>query len=159
MEMATIHLVQQFENTSIFQVANPDAYYVNHLSDYEHRLRRQTRNFTVAIEKASVLALNAFSGECRLVPTVLHNGQSHLALIPFFGGLPPNTTTLMKVESLGEGNSVVNRTTKAMQCMATACSLLKYFNRVIIGVNNAEDELIINEHVRRHSMLYLPTKF
>jgi hypothetical protein len=148
MEMATIHLVQQFENTSIFQVANPDMYYVNHLSDYEHKLRRLKRNFTYAIEKASILAFNAYSGECPAAPAVLHNGQSHLALIPFFGGLPPNTTSQMKVESLGEGNSVVNRTTKAIQCMATACSLLKYFNRVVIGVNNAEDEAIVTEHVR-----------
>jgi hypothetical protein len=41
----------------------------------------------------------------------------------------------------------VDASTKALQCMATVCSCLKYFGHVVIGVVRPEDKVIINNMV------------
>jgi hypothetical protein len=40
----------------------------------------------------------------------------------------------LTVKSIGQGNSLVSASTKALFAIATLCSNLKYFGRAVIGV-------------------------
>eukprot|EP01035_Chromulina_nebulosa_P017069 gene17069-22581_t len=92
-----------------FQLSDPDAYFVHHMSMYEHLVHK----------------------------------KEYIAIIPFYGGLPPNVTSDMSVKSIGQGNSLVNAETKALQCMATICSCLKYFGQVVVGVVRDDDRKLM----------------
>jgi hypothetical protein len=149
MEEASFALLQMTRITNTYQVSRPDHYYVNHLSEYEHKVRRKTHNVSLAVSRSAGMSASALAAEC--APAALAGRPPEavfLALVPFYGGLPPATdATNFKVGSVGEGNSVVNRTVKAWQGMATVCSLLKYYGRVVVGVSSAEDEAAMEEHV------------
>jgi hypothetical protein len=130
-----------------YQLENHDAYYVHHMSHYEHLLHRH-KNFHVALNRTHVLSEAAFQGECRpLQPPKFRRG--YLALIPFYSGLPPNVTRDLKVRSLGQGNSLVGPETKALQAMATVCSSLKYFGQAVIGVSTPKDQQLAHTFVSR----------
>lgn len=88
-----------------FQVADPDAYFVHHLSMYEHLLHRKV-GYDIAQNKTVILSKSAMKGECGSLK--IRSSQEYLALIPFFGGRPPNVTANLKVASLGQGNSLVS---------------------------------------------------
>ena len=125
-----------------FQVADPDAYYVHHMSMYEHHIHRKL-GFETAQRETLILSKAAQKGECnnlKVRPT-----SEFMALIPFFGGLPPGVTKdFSKVQSIGQGNSLVNASTKAMQCMATLCSTLKYYGHAVIAVvRDSDRELML----------------
>ena len=80
------------------------------------------------------------------------------------GGLPPNGTAHSS-DSLGQGNSKVRKllsfwgmivtlyflqvdaNTKALQCLATICSCLRYFGHVIVGVSRTSDRLLLVDKV------------
>jgi hypothetical protein len=139
-----------------FQVADPDAYYVHHMSMYEHHIHRK-QGFAAAQRETLVLSQAAMHGECgdlKIRPT-----NEYIALIPFFGGLPPGVTAdFSKVKSIGQGNSLVNASTKALQCMATLCSTLKYYGHAVIGVVRDSDRELMLEtidslapHIRAHT--------
>ena len=132
---------------SVYQVSRPDLYYVNHLSEYEHRMRSKTHNVNISITKSAIMSAAAIAHECSTIEYVTDNSIQYLSILPFYGGLPPNTSANLKVNSIGEGNSIVNRTVKTWQCMATVCSLLKYYNHVVIGVASGLDEEIIRHNV------------
>jgi hypothetical protein len=66
-----------------------------------------------------------------------------MALVPFFSGLPPNVTAGLRVESVGEGNSLMSADVKLRQLKATLCSVLRRFGQVVIGVANKEDRLLV----------------
>ena len=94
-----------FERSSLkFQVADPDAYYVHHMSMYEHLLHRK-HGYEVAQNKTSILSYAALKGECEGLN--ISSSLEYLALIPFYGGRPPNVTSDLKVKSIGQGNSLV----------------------------------------------------
>ncbi|KAJ1434638.1 hypothetical protein B484DRAFT_446535, partial [Ochromonadaceae sp. CCMP2298] len=73
-----------------------------------------------------------------------------LAVIPCYGGLPPNGST-HDSDSLGSGNSRADRASKLQQCMASACASLRYFGHVFLGVVREEDRLALVAMLRQPS--------
>lgn len=88
-----------------FQVADPDAYFVHHMSMYEHLLHRKV-GYDIAQNRTFILSQSAMKGECGSLK--IRPSQEYLAIIPFYGGRPPNVTAALKVTSLGQGNSLVS---------------------------------------------------
>jgi hypothetical protein len=102
-----------------FQVADPDAYFVHHLSMYEHLLHRKV-GYNIAQNRTLILSQSAMEGECGGLK--IRPSQEYLAIIPFFGGRPPNVTAELKVHSLGQGNSLVSILVfVALPCPAMMC--------------------------------------
>eukprot|EP00981_Chlorochromonas_danica_P008455 scaffold2193_cov179-Ochromonas_danica.AAC.34 len=127
------------------------------MSMYEH-LNHKAYGFETAHNKSIILASHAAQSECE----ALNNKQTrtrqkyypsnYLALIPFYGGLPPNVTKDLSVKSIGQGNSLVDASTKALQTLATTCSCLKYFGNVVIGVARLQDRILILDMLQRLSV-------
>lgn len=97
-----------------FQLSDPDAYYVHHMSMFEHLIHKK-HGFETAQNKTLIMSKAAYAGECSNVK--INTNQQYVALIPFYGGLPPNVTKDLSVKSIGQGNSLV-------------CNIL-YYNIVI----------------------------
>jgi hypothetical protein len=162
-----------------WQLSDPHAYYVHHMSMFEHLIHKKY-GFDSAKNSTQVMSDKAFLSECsahhhygsgmrkynandggnmsssldNMAHTSLHGTRKlkaktmeYLALIPFYGGLPPAVTQdFSKVNSIGQGNSLVKPSIKVLQCMATVCSCLKYFGHVVIGVAREYDlELVTNK--------------
>eukprot|EP01031_Cornospumella_fuschlensis_P030984 gene30984-37447_t len=144
MEAATFSLYDRAKLK--FQLSDPHAYFVHHMSMYEH-LNHKAYGFEVAHNKSIILAQSAVRGECGGLKVA--SGSRYLALIPFYGGLPPNVTKDLSVKSIGQGNSLVDASTKAMQTMATLCSCLKHFGTVIVGVTRNEDRALIEHTIQQ----------
>ena len=87
-----------------FQLGDPDAYYVHHLSMFEH-LNHKKHGFEVAKNKTLVLSQAAFEHECGNLSISV--SQHFVSLIAFYGGLPPGVTKDLAVKSIGQGNSLV----------------------------------------------------
>lgn len=87
-----------------FQLADPDAYYVHHMSMYEHFVHRK-EGFDEAQRRTLILSKAALAGECGNL--TVNDSTEFVSLIPFYGGRPPNVTADLKVNSLGQGNSLV----------------------------------------------------
>jgi len=144
MEQASYRLFATKSNA--YQLEDLDSYFVHHLSQYEHSIH-STHGFEKSTQKVGQLSRSAFDGECSKEEFQQIHNADYVALIPYYGGLPPNITSSMKVKSNGKGNSLVNDSIKSLQCMATVCSCLKYFGNVIIGVSNINDKNKINQMV------------
>lgn len=142
MEEATFTITRGIPN--IYQVDDFSMYFVNHLSQFEHESQK-AYGYDVAMNLTHEFSIAAANGECNSLN--ISTRQSLMAFIPFFGGLPPNTTTSHTVKSIGQGNSLARIDSKALQCMATTCSLLKFTSRVVIGVAREEDYTIITDMV------------
>lgn len=127
-----------------FQVSDPDAYYVHHMSMFEHLIHKKY-GFQTAKNRTHTMSTSAFRGEC-IDKLAISNTTEYMALIPFYGGLPPNVTEdFSQVKSLGQGNSLVDASTKVLQCMATVCSCLNYFGHVVVGVTRQADLNLLEE--------------
>jgi hypothetical protein len=127
-----------------FQLSDPDAYYVHHMSMFEHLIHKK-QGFQEAQNKTLIMSKSAIIGECGKHLSISTTTE-YLALIPFFGGLPPNVTAdFSAVKSIGQGNSLVSPSTKALQCLASLCSVLKYFGHAVIGTTRPDDRLLIEE--------------
>lgn len=125
-----------------FQVSDPDAYFVHHMSMFEHLIHKSS-GFESAKLKTNIMSMEAYKGEC-VYNLSISSTTEYIAFIPFYGGLPPNVTEdFSKVQSLGQGNSLVDASTKALQCMSTVCSCLKYFGHIVIGVARPQDLVLI----------------
>ena len=154
MEAASFNI---FDRSQLkFQLSDPDAYFVHHMSMFEHLLHKK-HGFEVAKNSTSVLSSAAFKGECGNLN--ISKTQEYLALIPFYGGLPPDVTAdYSKVQSIGQGNSLVDPSIKVLQCMATLCSCLRYFGHVVIAVARSDDRELIarmlnsmNPRIKKHT--------
>jgi hypothetical protein len=88
-----------------FHLENPDAYFVHHLSAFEHDLHK-SRGFDYAKNQTLKLTNAAVIGECSSL-SEKEFPTSMIAFIPFYGGLPPNVTADLTVKSIGQGNSLV----------------------------------------------------
>jgi hypothetical protein len=115
------------------------------MSMYEH-LNHKSYGFEVAHNKSIILASHAAAKECENL--YVDSRSPYVAFIPFYGGLPPNVTKDLSVKSIGQGNSLVDASTKALQTLATTCSCLKYYGNVVIGVTRNEDRNLILDMVR-----------
>jgi hypothetical protein len=152
MEAATFNVYDKAKLK--FQISDPDAYFVHHMSMFEH-LHHKKYGFEVAKNVTLMMSKAAFRGECgNLTTNGMTNETNYIALIPFYGGLPPNVTKDLSVKSIGQGNSLVDASTKGMQTMATVCSCLKYFGKVVIGVARYEDRDIIHDLVKSSCSRY-----
>lgn len=101
-------MIHRFDTAKLkFQLSDPDAYYVHHMSMYEHYLH-QKQGFGVAQNKTLILSKAAFAGECTNLN--VSKLRSAISFIPFYGGLPPNVTKDLAVKSIGQGNSLVTNT-------------------------------------------------
>lgn len=82
------------------------------------------------------LNISPSQGECgTLTP---NSDPRFMAFIPFFGGRPPGVqgsadNPNLKVHSIGQGNSLIKAEVKALQTLATICSVLKYFGQATVG--------------------------
>lgn len=125
-----------------FQIGDPDAYFVHHMSMFEHLIHRKY-GFQEAQNKTLIMSKAAVKGECGKNLSI-SNTTEFLSLIPFYGGLPPNVTAdFSAVKSLGQGNSLVDASTKVLQLFAAVCSCLRYFGRVTIGTARPEDRTLV----------------
>jgi hypothetical protein len=88
-----------------FQFVDDDAYYVNHLSRYEHFTHKKY-GFEKSENMTATMANAAMHGECNVANIKSYHSTS-LGLIPFYGARPPNVTANLQVKSLGQGNSLV----------------------------------------------------
>jgi hypothetical protein len=148
MEEASFSLM--LKSTHVFQLSDPDLYYVNHMSAYEHAVMHK-HGYEVAENRTMIMSQAAILSECSSLSTISHN--SFLSLIPFYGGRPPGVDENLKVQSLGQGNSLVAASTKALQCIATTCSVLTNFGGLaVIGVSNDRDRNILKNTVRLHTI-------
>lgn len=90
-----------------FQFRTPSAYFVNHMSAYEHATRRK-QGYNVSESKTLMFSNAAKTGECGAVRSDYN--RNTLAVVPFYGGLPPGVVgkskETMRVTSVGQGNSL-----------------------------------------------------
>lgn len=94
-----------------FQFFNESSYFVHHMSQFEH-FHRKKSGYTVSENLTSIYSNEALKGICMGVQRQTEDFQSSyhessIALVPFYGGRPPNVTADFKVNSLGQGNSLV----------------------------------------------------
>jgi hypothetical protein len=87
-----------------FQLADHDAFYVHHMSMYEHFNHRVVGQ-EIAHHRAEIMSEAAVAGECSNL--TVNDSEDFMSLIPFYGGLPP--TVNGTVNKLGEGNSLVRK--------------------------------------------------
>ena len=145
MEEASFSVLRRAKQ--IFQVVDEELYFVNHLSGYEHEvMRRSAGNFSDTEERALRLSREALAKECSSVASSLPL-NSTLSVIPFFSGRPPEVSEDLQVHSIGQGNSLVSPITKAMQCISTVCSTLRYFGTAIIAVTSSDDRALLQSVV------------
>ncbi len=77
------------------------------MSMYEH-LNHKKHGFDVSVNKTLRLSQAAFAGECEGLQ--VSRTKEYMALVPFYGGLPPGVNANRKVESIGQGISLVRFT-------------------------------------------------
>jgi hypothetical protein len=79
------------------------------MSAYEHATRKK-----FGYEKSESMTMefstSAVQAECLNIGQVHSHENSTIAMVPFYGGRPPNVTADLKVKSLGQGNSLVSWT-------------------------------------------------
>jgi hypothetical protein len=112
---------------------------------YEHHVHK-AQGFAEAKAKTLLLSTAAFAGECGNI-TVVEGNLSYFAVVPFYGGLPPDVDKDQKVHSLGQGNSLMEPGVKILQTMATVCSLLRHFGQAVIAVAQDSDRALVEETV------------
>ena len=114
-----------------YQLDDHNAYYVHHMSMYEHVLHKQ-QGFETAQNLTTILAQASYEGECAKLSPSTFSRRGYIGLVPFYSGLPPNVTAGLHVKSIGQGNSLVKEEVKLDWLMATTCSMLKYFGEVCV---------------------------
>ena len=112
MEAANWAVIDQA--TYNFQFRNESTYYAHHMSMYEHYTRK-VYGYEKSENMTAVMADAAMKGECHVDPPRDYHSNS-LAIVPFYGGRPPNVTADLKVKSLGQGNSLVSTRLTIMHC-------------------------------------------
>jgi hypothetical protein len=89
-----------------YQLRDENDYFVNHMSQYEHNTRKKF-GYEKAEKMVEEMSNAAVASECVAELTTRGYHNTSLAVIPFYGGRPPNVTADLKVQSLGQGNSLV----------------------------------------------------
>lgn len=129
-----------------YQLVDPFVYSVNHMSMFEHWAHKRS-GFGEAVKQSFIMSNASYYDQCFDPSYQASQATEFLALIPFYGGLPPNVTAGNMVKSIGQGNSLVNAETKALQAMAALCSMVKYFGQIVIGVANIDDRTLMLKEV------------
>lgn len=70
---------------------------------------RKKYGYAKSEEMTSQFSQSAVKAECSGIEHVTSHEMNALALVPFYGGRPPEVTADLKVKSLGQGNSLVSR--------------------------------------------------
>ena len=104
-----------------YWISNHRVFYVNHMSQFEHCIRR--KNFTSVMFEFTCLshAQSAEMGECNVLELPNSNvSKQTLVVMPFYPGK-------------WNGHSTTNADVKSHWGMATLCSTLRYFGSVVVG--------------------------
>ena len=113
-------------------------FFVNHLSDYEHRLAKQASvldQATVDLVAAMSAAEEARACHPRQQAQGSHHGRI-LGLVPFYpGGVGNDTET-------GNAHSLSSASTKAQWLRVVVCSLAEYMATVVIGTCSLEHQAL-----------------
>jgi hypothetical protein len=89
---------------------------------FEHLIHKKY-GFEEAKNRTLILSKAALAGECAHLQ--VSRSKEYLALIPFYGGLPPGVTKDLTVKSIGQGNSLVSGDSCVCFCpvgVLTLCS-------------------------------------
>lgn len=111
-----------YKASPAFQLGDKVAYYVNHLSEFEHKYTRR-RGSREARRATRVLSRSAFRGECA---NMTARDNAYVAVIPFIG-----------FKSVG--HSTADAHTKLLQLGATLCSCARWFGHAVVGVSREAD--------------------
>ena len=98
-------------------------FYVEHLSEYEHAVRRRARDPELLIRRQAEDAARACD-EPRAAADYPAGAAPPLVLIPFWGGLPEKNE---KGGSVGNAHSKVSVEEKLLQLRGVACSVRNTF--------------------------------
>ena len=122
-------------------------FYVEHLSEYEHAVRRRARDPEVLIRRQAEDAARACD-EPRAAADYPAGAAPPLVLIPFWGGLP---------QKGGNAHSKVSVEEKLLQLRGVACSVRNTFPgaALVVGVASAADEAYVAGAVNASEVLRL----
>lgn len=108
MEAANWHAMSASKKR--FQFRDAKDYFVNHMSAYEHGNRKKL-GYNESEAKTLIFSNAAKTGTCATPVMGNEFDQNTLAILPFYGGRPPgvkaDSSGLLKVTSIGQGNSLV----------------------------------------------------
>ena len=122
-------------------------FYVEHLSEYEHAVRRRARDPEVLIRRQAEDAARACD-EPRAAADYPAGAAPPLVLIPFWGGLP---------QKGGNAHSKVSVEEKLLQLRGVACSVRNTFPgaELVVGVASAADEAYVAGAINASEILRL----
>ena len=122
-------------------------FYVEHLSEYEHAVRRRARDPEVLMRRQAEDAARACD-EPRAAADYPAGAAPPLVLIPFWGGLP---------QKGGNAHSKVSVEEKLLQLRGVACSVRNTFPgaALVVGVASAADEAYVAGAVNASEVLRL----
>jgi hypothetical protein len=126
-----------------FQTTDHSIFFVNHMSQYEHCIRRSGFSNETIEENCRLHAEGAMMGECDQLVGRMNNMTS------YSNSIMNNTLVVMPYyDGKWRGHSIVSSEVKVMRGLATICSTLKHFRRVlvgtIIGLPSANDNSLLN---------------
>ena len=148
MEEATFNM---FRGNYVFQTGME--HHVKHMSMFEHSVRKA--DVENAAEIISKYVNAAYDGECDELRSYPVASDEYMVLIPFYGGLPPSVSKTIEdgIPTNGEGHSKMTPLLKAYSTMATVCSCLKYFGRIVVGVTSDSDSNLISNEVVKYAFI------
>ena len=73
-----------------------------------HPSSRKKYGYAESERRTLEFSAAAVQNECLGLPQVASHENGTLAMVPFYGGRPPNVTKDLKVKSIGQGNSLVS---------------------------------------------------
>ena len=122
-------------------------FYVEHLSEYEHAVRRRARDPGLLIRRQAEDAARACD-EPRAAADYPAGAAPPLVLIPFWGGLP---------QKGGNAHSKVSVEEKLLQLRGVACSVRNTFPgaELVVGVASAADEAYVAGAINASEILRL----
>jgi len=134
----------EYASFSVFQFAeaayklSDDSWWVNHMSGYEHGLKR-VKSPEEVVDRYGLMVRASVDDRCR--PRANSSSQT-LACVPFFGGQPGEGNT-------GSSHSKISRALKLKALRAVLCSLFDVASVVVVGVCNARDKEDVEEIVTK----------
>jgi hypothetical protein len=122
--------------------------------------------FEIAENKTNLFTEAIFQQQCsNLHQTSLnfsHTSSTSFAFVPFYSRRPTGTvvdklTNNLKVTSIGQGNSLVKPIIKVKQLLTTLCSILKYFEYVVIGVTDVNEQKLVASMISQQLLALSPS--
>ena len=74
----------------------------------KYATNRKKYGYEKSEKKTLAFSTDAVQHECNNIEQIYSYENNTIALVPFYGGRPPNVTADLKVKSIGQGNSLVS---------------------------------------------------